>query len=203
MPDKRYIQQFASRFWKFWFLSLVIGALVGVYAASQMRPTYQGTVAYTVTVARDDNQPQADFYQYDGFYQDQAAAAEANSLASWLKAPQNVHTILSRAGLSNTVSSVDGLARYFKINDGAQVTGSTVSAVYRTATDDEARKIGGAMIDSVKSEYPVTDATINVSNPVILSVAPAKTLVILASIAALGVLSFVISLIMYYFSTEE
>jgi len=121
-------------------------AVVVVYAWSVKKSeTYSASLL--LNISRTETQSTAD-YRYDQFYRLQADEKFAETIVEWLKSPGVAKDIFEKAGVESDKKSMRQLGKSLQAE---KLSSEIVSVKFSTQTEDEARKIAGALA-SVASE---------------------------------------------------
>lgn len=199
LTEKMLVKDFVRQSWKLWAVGLVLGTVIGVSTAGNIKPHYEGAVSFSVSKKQVLSQDKADFYLYDGYYSGQAAAGARGDLAAWVVSPRTVETVLAKSGISTDNTSVLSLGRMFK----ASVSESAILDVsFSSGVEADAKAIGSNLVKTVNSDYSATDVVVKASEPLIVTVKPNKTLVAIGIALAVTILAFALSLVINYFRND-
>ena len=198
--EQKYIKSFFGGYTKSWLVALIMGLIIGSAVASQIKPTYEGAVTFTLNEKPALNQAATPFYLYDGYFSKQAAILAHNGLSTWLLSPKTIHDIYAEAGLGLPNISSSSISRLFKVVEDPNINNgtNTVTLTFKPKSMDDGEKIGQALAHYTKTSYSAGEATIAASDPLILTVDPPRAVITIGIGVALAFLMFLVSLIRHY-----
>ncbi len=170
---------------------VLFGGLTGYFTAIS-KPMYQTSVAIDIIRHQSQKQTDVDYFQYDNYYNTQAAGAISNNVAGWLSSASVVSEIFTSTGYERPVGSLRDIGKIFTAKK--KVTDSSVIDVSYSSEDSvKAEKLIRKVGEIVKvkvAEYNRTDSSgtfeVFVSEPVVVETPKMTALnIIVASIIGL------------------
>ncbi len=203
MTEQKYVRSFFKDYWKVWVWFFAIGLIIGYIFSSQLKPHYEGAVTFSVSRKPDIEQSRAQFYVYDGYYNEQASVILRNNFAAWLTSPKTAYDIYSQSAVDVTHLSTDKLAGLFKVNDNPEV--NTVSVAFSDKARDVTEKIGTRIVAYAAEIYPQVSNTVDLhsTTPLVVQVDPPRLLITLGLGLALVIASFFVTLFMHYLKHDN
>jgi len=125
-------------------ISIVIYTVIIFVVAAYIWSNKQGEsylASLNLNISRTETQNSAD-YRYDQFYRLQADEKFAETIAEWLKSPGVALEIQNKAGLNTNSKTMRDLSKSFRAE---KISPEMVSVKYTSASEDEAKKISGAV----------------------------------------------------------
>lgn len=170
------------------FIVMIVafGGLTG-YSTSSQKPVYQTSIAIDITRHQSQKQTDVDYFQYDNYYNTQAAGAISNNIAGWFSSASVVSEIFVTAGYERPEGSLKDISKIFTAKK--KVADSSVIDI-SYSSDDAAKandliKRAGEIVKLKIAEYNKTDSSgsfdVFVSEPVVVEM---PKMVVLNSIIA-------------------
>ncbi len=163
----------------FVLMIILFGGLTGYFTATK-KPVYQTSIAVDITRHQSQKQTDVDYFQYDNYYNTQAAGAISNNIAGWFSSASVVSEIFVSAGYEKPEGSLKDISKIFTAKK--KVADSSVIDI--SYSSDDATKAGvlikkaGEIVKSKVAEYNKTDSSgsfdVFVSEPVVVE-APKMT----------------------------
>lgn len=157
----------------FVLMIILFGGLTGYFTATQ-KPVYQTSIAVDITRHQSQKQTDVDYFQYDNYYNTQAAGAISNNIAGWFSSASVVSEIFVSAGYEKPEGSLKDISKIFTAKK--KVADSSVIDI--SYSSDDATKAGvlikkaGEIVRSKVAEYNKTDSSgsfdVFVSEPVVV-----------------------------------
>lgn len=170
---------------------VLFGGLTGYFTAIS-KPMYQTSVAIDIIRHQSQKQTDVDYFQYDNYYNTQAAGAISNNVAGWLSSASVVSEIFTSTGYERPTGSLRDIGKIFTAKK--KVTDSSVIDVSYSSEDSvKAEKLirkVGEIVKAKVAEYNRTDSSgtfeVFVSEPVVVET-PKMTIlnIVVASIIGL------------------
>lgn len=187
--------EYLNVFKKNWILIIVFMVIFGALAfvlTNRQATTYQSSIALEVNKQQDVKQSNVSYYQYDNYYNVQAAAAFSDNIVGWMTAPSTAAEIFKDAGYDLPKGDLVSLGKEFVAKKNL-ATSSVVNITYSSTDPDKAEKLiktaAKTMSDKV-SQFNTTESgakfSVFTSDPVVV-VVPKQTTVntVVAVIVAL------------------
>jgi capsular polysaccharide biosynthesis protein len=154
-------------------LIVLFGGLTGYLTAVQ-KPTYQTSIAVDITRHQSQKQTDVSYFQYDNYYNTQAAGAISNNIAGWFSSASVVSEIFVTAGYERPEGSLKDIGKIFTAKK--KVADSSVIDISYSSDDsvkaDKLIKRAGEIVKSKIAEYNRTDSSgsfdVFVSDPVVV-----------------------------------
>ena len=200
MSEQKYIKLIVKNYWNWWVGALIIGLIVGLMLTSNIKPTYSGSVLFSINRQEKVSQSSANYYLYDGYYSGQGAMGERDDLANWIASPVNVQAALTQAGQS-TMANSSGLDKFFTMDTTQPSNQLTVD--YTGKDQTVAKAIGDSLVSQVASNYKADGYTIEASKTFVTTAKSSNSLILAAIALGLALLTLVITLFVHYFATEN
>jgi capsular polysaccharide biosynthesis protein len=144
------------------------------YFTATAKPVYQTSVAIDIIRHQSQRQTDVNYFQYDNYYNTQAAGAVSNNVAGWLSSAAVVSEIFTSAGYERPVGSIKDIGKIFtakkKVADS-----SVIDVSYSSEDSVKAEKLIrrlGEIVKTKVAEYNETDSSgtfeVFVSEPVVV-----------------------------------
>lgn len=109
----------------------VLFAFIGYIGTVRRPPTFEASTTLTVEKPQAIPQVASNFYQYDEYYSQLAAALFADTIANWLRSPGPVVEVYEQAGLTPPEGGAAEIARTFRVSKGDKTTVITLTVQNR------------------------------------------------------------------------
>jgi len=177
--------EYLNVFKKNWILivtSMIVLGLAAFILTNRQATTYQSSTALEINKQQDIKQAEVSYYQYDNYYNLQAAASFSDNIIGWMSAPSTVAEIFKNAGYDLPEGDLVSLGKVFTAKKNLS-TSSVVNITYASTDPDKAEKLiktaAQAMTGKV-SNYNVTESgakfSVIASDPVVV-VVPKQTVI--------------------------
>jgi capsular polysaccharide biosynthesis protein len=169
----------------------LFGGLTG-YFTTISKPIYQTSIAIDIIRHQNQKQTDVDYFQYDNYYNTQAAGAISNNVAGWLSSASVVSEIFSSTGYERPIGNLRDIDKIFTAKK--KVTDSSVIDISYSSDDSvKAEKLirkVGEIVKAKVAEYNENDSSgtfeVFVSEPVVVETPKMTSLnVVIASIIGL------------------
>lgn len=199
MQLREYLEILGRRIWILVVTILVITIATYAFTASQ-KDTYVGSLTAYVLIKPQENAQATNFYEYDNYYSLQSSTIYVNTIISWLKDPSYVSSIYTKA---NQNIPVKDLKKYSKLITAKKLDPSAIQISVSSTNEDYVRSLISATKEFMQeknaklvSTNMITNANIDVSDPIIIRQKPETTTNVLIAIIA----SLVLGLGLVYFT---
>lgn len=137
------LAEYLNIFKKNWILIIISMILFGGVAfimTNRQATTYQSSVALEVKKQQDVKQSEVPYYQYDNYYNVQAAATFSDNIVGWMTAPSTAAEIFRDAGYDLPKGDLVSLGKLFTAKKNLS-TSSVVNIGYSSIDPDKAEKL--------------------------------------------------------------
>ena len=155
---------------------IVLGSIAFILTVRQPT-TYQASAALEVNKQQTVKQTDVSYYEYDNYYNVQAAAAFSDNIVGWMSAPATVAEIFKSAGIDLPRGDLVSLSKIFTAKKSL-ATSSVITIAYSSTDPDQAKKLiktANEVMTNKISQYNTADTsakfTVVTSEPVVV-VAP-------------------------------
>ncbi|MBI2263294.1 hypothetical protein HYU72_01480 [Candidatus Berkelbacteria bacterium] len=129
-------------------LLVLVTLLAGIFSfgwAYYKKPVSSASFSITLTKESEQTQKAADFYQYDSFYNLQAASLFVNNIKGWLRSPAVVAEIYQKSGLEPVSRDNASLVRFFRLNH--EPASAVLEVSFQERDNEAAQKLTKATQD--------------------------------------------------------
>lgn len=196
--ERTEIIHFIKKFWLYWVLGLVLGAVLGLVIVKSSKSTYEAVLTYEFAEAPGAT-ANAAFYEYDHYYALEAANRLMANFSAWIKTPQAIYSIYGDSGISLEGQTADGLQQFVRVVD--ERSNTLTIAFRKLSTTADAERVAAAADAYQKANFPRPDGLVISAEPaLILGTALPQPFVIGVTALAVFVLMFSLTLIAQYFT---
>jgi capsular polysaccharide biosynthesis protein len=152
---------------------VLFGGATAYFTATQ-KTVYQTSIAVDVTRHQSQKQSDVNYFQYDNYYNTQAAGAVSNNIAGWVSSASVVSDIFLASGYEQPTGTIREISKTFTAKKSV-ADSSVVDISY--SSDDSAKaqaliKKVGETVKAKISSYNETDSSgkfeVFVSEPVVV-----------------------------------
>lgn len=144
--------------WGFIMLVTMVFVAVAIVFVVRTKPTFSSALSITVERQQVVSQKDANFFEYDGFYNVQSSGLFADTLANMLQTPQVVESIFERAGQKTPqVKSISHLAKIFVVR---KLPPATLSLTVETPSATQ----GSSLLNAAVQELEIRSQSISLLN---------------------------------------
>lgn len=131
---------------KMWLLAgIIIGGLVGAVFANSAKDQYQASTS--LLIQRKADQPNSQYFTYEGFYAQQTAASYADTVIKLLVTDEIIAEAARLAGYEKTPQQISALKSFIVVKKDAP---QLISVRITQPTYDLANKLAAGLSQSIK-----------------------------------------------------